>query len=62
METIKRKLFSELLKIGLPMGSFTLTILEETNTIMVKAFNLSIYQGKLPETFEGVNVSYESRI
>lgn len=62
MEEIKRKVFSELLRLGLPMGSFILIISEDEDAILVKAFNLSIYQGRLPTFFEGTPILYESRI
>lgn len=60
MENIKRRFFSELLKLGLPMGSFKLSI--QNDKLLVEAFNLKIYEDKLPETFEEIDIIYKSRI
>ena len=63
IETSKRKLFSELLKIGIPNGSFTVSIINENNQeiFLVKTFNLSAYESRLPLTIDGYEIRYESR-
>lgn len=62
MNEAKKKLFSILLKLGLPMGSFTITPQKDNNidALSVKAFKILIPVEKLPVAVDGVPVIYNT--
>jgi hypothetical protein len=62
MEEAKKKLFSILLKLGLPMGSFTITQQQNDGfeVLSVKAFKILIPSERLPVAVDGIPVIYNT--